>query len=194
MNFLAHLWLADRAELPLAGAILGDVLRGELPAQMPAALGQSVMLHRRVDAATDRHPQVRAARAAFAPGARRYAGIVLDLAYDYVLAQDWPRYSPESIEDFTRRASQDVAASADWFEHAGRTAPRAAAFAELLLSYRTAAGIEHAARRTAARLRKPQGLLDAMQDWRAHLPRLHASLPELLADLIAPGAPGQTKV
>ena len=24
MNFLAHLWLADRARLPLAGAILGD--------------------------------------------------------------------------------------------------------------------------------------------------------------------------
>ncbi len=41
MNFLAHLWLTDRAGLPLAGAILGDVLHGALPADMPPALARA---------------------------------------------------------------------------------------------------------------------------------------------------------
>ena len=88
MNFLAHLWLTDRAGLPLAGAILGDILRGALPADMPEPLARSVMLHRHVDAHTDRHPRVVAAREHFAPGARRYAGILLDVLFDHVLAQD----------------------------------------------------------------------------------------------------------
>jgi acyl carrier protein phosphodiesterase len=183
MNFLAHLWLAEQARLPLAGAILGDVLRGPMPETMPPDLAQSVQLHRRLDAATDRHPRVQAARSAFAPGERRYAGIVLDLLYDHVLAQDWPRYSAEPIGDFARRAAGDVAAAGAWFERAEHAAPRAEPFAELLLSYASPAGFELAARRTAARLSRPQGMLEAMRHWPTHLPRVREGLPDLLADL-----------
>jgi acyl carrier protein phosphodiesterase len=183
MNFLAHLLLADRAGLPLAGGILGDVLHGALPPAMPAQLARSVQLHRRLDAATDRHPRVRAAREAFAQGRRRYAGIVLDLLCDHVLSQDWAQYGTEPLEAFADRAGRDVAAAGAWFELAGQRAPQADAFAALLLSYGSAAGIEHAARRTAARLRRPQGLLDAMEGWPSHLPAIRAGLPELLADL-----------
>jgi acyl carrier protein phosphodiesterase len=183
MNFLAHLWLADRARLPLAGGILGDVLHGALPPAMPAKLASSVRLHRRLDAATDRHPQVRAAREAFAQGPRRYAGIVLDLLYDHVLAQDWVRYSTEPLEAFAGRAGREVADAGPWFELAEHRAPQADSFAALLLSYGSAAGIELAARRTAARLRRPEGLIDAMHDWPSHLPAVRAGLPDLLGDL-----------
>jgi acyl carrier protein phosphodiesterase len=194
MNFLAHLWLSEQAGLPLAGAILGDTLRGALPADMPAPLLQSVQLHRRVDAATDRHPRVRAARASFADGQRRYAGILLDVLYDHELARHWRDYSPEPLGDFTLRAAHAVAAEARWFEHAGVPVPRAAPFAALLASYREEAGIELALQRTAGRLRRPQGLLAAMAGWRARLPRLQGDLPVLLADLrqLAPTVSGPT--
>ena len=183
MNFLAHLWLSDRAQLPLAGAILGDILRGALPAGLPGPLAASVELHRRVDAATDRHPRVQAARSHFQPGARRYAGILLDVLFDHVLAQDWPSYSGESLPDFADRAARAVAGEGRWFEHAGQTAPRADRFAALLLSYRLPSGIELALRRTAGRLRRPQGMLDAMTGWRELVPALRGDLPVLLDDL-----------
>jgi len=183
MNFLAHLWLSDQARLPLAGAILGDTVRGALPPDMPEPLARSVRLHRRVDAETDRHPRVAAARSRFVPGARRYSGILIDVLFDHVLAQDWRGYSDESLAAFTDRAAAAVAAEGHWFERAGQPPPRAGPFAGLLASYGSESGIELALRRTAGRLRRPQGMLEAMADWQQHLPELRRDLPLLLGDL-----------
>ena len=183
MNFLAHLWLSERARLPLAGAILGDSLRGALPPDMPDALARSVRLHRRIDAVTDRHPRVRAARSRFEPGPRRYAGILLDVLFDHVLAQDWPGYSSESLADFVERTALAVAREGRWFEHARQSAPDAQRFAALLMSYRLESGIELALQRTAGRLRQPQGMLDAMAGWPELVPGLRQDLPVLLDDL-----------
>jgi acyl carrier protein phosphodiesterase len=183
MNFLAHLWLTDRAGLPLAGAILGDVLHGALPGHMPPALARAVRFHRLVDARTDRHPRVALVRADFPPGARRFAGIVLDLVFDHALARDWPAFSAEPLAHFADRAGRAVHEGAAWFEHAGDSAPDAARFSALLQSYATEAGIERALRRTADRLRAPEGLLHAAADWRRRLERLREDLPVLPADL-----------
>ena len=183
MNFLAHLWLSDQARLPLAGAILGDTLRGALPDDMPEDLARSVRLHRRVDAETDRHPRVQAARARFGAGTRRYAGILIDILFDHALAQDWPRYHAETLDAFADRAAREVADAGRWFERGRESAPRAAPFAALLASYGTAAGIELALRRTAGRLRRPQGMLDAMADWPGYMAHLRGDLPVVLRDL-----------
>ena len=183
MNFLAHLWITDRAGLPLAGAILGDVLRGPLPPAMPEPLARSVLLHRQVDAHTDRHPRVVAARAGFPQGARRYSGILLDLLYDHVLAQDWPAHAGQPLAQFADRAGREVARDSAWFEHAGGTAPEPQRFSALLQSYATAPGIELAIERTASRLSRPRGLLDAAAGWPERVAGLRADLPLLLADL-----------
>lgn len=183
MNFLAHFWLTDKAQLPLAGALLGDVLRGALPPQMPPALAAAVTLHRRVDAATDRHPRVVAARAGFPPGARRYSGIVLDLLFDHVLARHWAAYGTQPLPDFADRAARAVHEAGAWFEHAGQRRPEAAPFSALLQSYATAQGMQRAIERTAHRLRVPAGLLDAAAGWPERLPGLEQDLPVLLADL-----------
>lgn len=183
MNFLAHLWLSEQARLPLAGAILGDVVRGALPPEMPELLARSIRLHRRVDAATDRHPRVHAARSRFVPGPRRYAGILIDVLFDHVLAQDWPAYSAEALPGFAARAAAAVAAERRWFERAGATVPRPAPFAALLASYQGEPGIEGALRRTAQRLRRPQPMLDAIAGWQEHVPAMRRDLPILLGDL-----------
>lgn len=183
MNFLAHLWLTDRAQLPLAGAILGDVLHGALPADMPPALARAVQFHRVVDAHTDRHPRVTRVRADFPQGSRRFAGIVLDLVFDHALAQDWPAFSAEPLAQFADRAGLAMREGAAWFAQAGDPAPDAARFSALLQSYATAAGIERAIRRTADRLRLPDGLLRAAEGWSQHLPQLRGDLPVVLADL-----------
>ncbi|MBX6420584.1 MAG: DUF479 domain-containing protein [Nevskia sp.] len=189
MNYLAHLWLADRARLPLAGAVLGDGVRGRLEGRFAPALERSIRLHRRIDALTDAHPCVRAARVRFAPGARRYAGIVLDLIYDHALACDWPCYSAEPLADFARRAAREVAAASEAFLALRLAPPDAAAFERWLWSYREEAGLERAFARVAARLSRPDALLQAARDWREHLPAARATLSGLLADLRATALP-----
>jgi len=183
VNFLAHLWITDRAGLPLAGAILGDVLRGPLPPAMPGPLARSVLLHRQVDAHTDRHPRVVAARSGFPQGARRYAGILLDLLYDHVLAQDWVAHTGQPLFEFADHAGREVARDYAWFEHAGDSAPEPGRFSALLQSYATVPGMQRTIERTARRLSKPAGLLDAASGWTDRLEGLRADLPLLLADL-----------
>jgi len=183
MNFLAHLWLTDRAGLPLVGAVLGDVVRGRLEGSLPAALEASIRFHRQIDVATDAHPISLAARSRFANGARRWSGIVLDVVHDHALALDWPRYSDETLEAFAIRAARAVADPGAWQIAAGRSPPDAERFAELLLSYRSEAGIDQALQRIAARLRDPTPLIEHAAGWRAHLAEVRASAPALLADL-----------
>lgn len=185
MNFLAHLWLADATGTSAAGSILGDVIHGVLDDQLPAPLALGVRIHRRVDAATDAHPVSAAWRARFDPGARRHAGIVLDLLCDHVLACDWPHYHSAPLSRFSEQSGAALAAAAQWFERHGGWTPAAASFAALLQSYATWRGFERAVARTAMRLRQPQRLIDAARGSAALLDEVRAGLPELLADLRA---------
>jgi acyl carrier protein phosphodiesterase len=185
MNYLAHLWITEQAGLPLPGAILGDLVHGRLDGRFAPALERSIRLHRRVDAVTDSHPLVAAQRAGFGPGARRYAGIVLDLVHDHALALDWASHSSEDLRRFARRAAQALAAEHEGFRLAQTSPPPAWRFRRLLLSYGEEGGIDRAIRRVAARLKKPDGLLEAGQHWRETLPRVRKDLPRLLEDLHA---------
>lgn len=185
MNFLAHLWLADRTRTSLAGSILGDGVRGsDLRAYAPRT-AEGIRLHRRVDAATDRHPIIAAARHAFPPGQRRFAGIVLDLAADHALARRWPDHHEQSLAAFAQRCGQALATAADDFQRAGLRRPDAGAFAGLLQSYAQTDGMERALRRVASRLRTPQPLLDAGLHWPAASDALQPQLGELLDALLA---------
>lgn len=185
MNYLAHLWLTEQAGLPLPGAILGDLVHGRLDGRFPPGLERSIRLHRRIDAVTDAHPAVAEVRAGFGPGARRYAGIVLDLAYDHALALEWARYSREDLRLFARRAAQAVAAEKEGFGLAQTSPPPAWRFRRLLLSYGEEGGIDRAIRRVAWRLKKPEALVEAGRNWRDTLPLVRENLPRLLEDLRA---------
>lgn len=185
MNFLAHLWLADKTRTSLAGSVLGDVVRGSDLSAYPVDIALGIRLHRRVDAATDRHPLMLDARATFGEGERRYAGIVLDLAADHALANAWPDFHDEPLEAFTQRCGEAMEAAAEWFALGGGSRPRAAGFAELLRSYGSDIGMERAVRRTASRMRDPQRLIDAARHWMDAAQQLRPGLPELLEHLAA---------
>lgn len=188
MNFLAHLWLAQRSNTSYGGAILGDIVRGADLSAYPDDIAAGIRLHRRIDALTDRHPRIVALREGFPQGMRRFAGIVLDMVCDHALMLDWARYEEEPLPDFCRRSAEAVAGDGEWFLLAGERAPRAESFERLLLSYGEAEGIDLAIQRTAQRLRRPEVLIEAGMGWREVLPGVRAALPELMDSLQAASA------
>lgn len=95
MNHLAHALLADPGGTEFAiGSALGDFVHGRPDPAWPIRRQAGLRFHRAIDHYTDRHPEVVAARNLFVPPLRRYAGIVLDVWFDDLLIQDWPRYAP----------------------------------------------------------------------------------------------------
>ena len=185
MNFLAHLWLADVTATSPSGAMLGDMVRGQLSPELPPALALGIRIHRRVDAVTDRHPLSLGWRSRFPDGARRYAGIVLDLLCDHALALDWSDHVDEPLAAFAARAAQTIVADSPWFERYAGWKPRCREFDALLQSYAEWAGFQRAVTRTATRLRHPQGLIDASRISADLLPDVRDDLSDLLGDLRA---------
>lgn len=184
MNFLAHLWLADASKTSLPGAILGDMVRGRDLSGYSDEVALGIRLHRRIDAVTDRHSVVRSARATIPESVRRYAGVLLDLGCDHLLARSWHEYSQEPLAAFCLRAAQEISNEAQGFRQAGQRAPEPIRFARLLQSYADEAGIDWALDRMTQRVRAPERLREAALHWRQGLPALAGGLPQLLDDLL----------
>ena len=101
MNFLAHLCLANGDSGLMLGGLFGDFIRGRRALRaFPEPVRQGIVLHRYIDKCTDRSPVVKKLRSQFPREFRRYAGIIIDLAFDHELATNWWRYMPGSLERF----------------------------------------------------------------------------------------------
>lgn len=102
MNYLAHALLAAPGEDEMFGSLVADFHpRGAIDPALPRGVRHGLALHRAVDVYTDGHPEVRAARALFEPPFRRYAGILLDIWFDHLLARDFRAHSQASLRDFS---------------------------------------------------------------------------------------------
>lgn len=101
MNYLAHAFLPRQDDDLVLGGLLGDHVRG-LRALLgyPFRIRQGIRLHRFIDRTTDGHAQVKELLRVFPKPFRRYAGIIVDLAFDHELAKNWGRYSDQSLDSF----------------------------------------------------------------------------------------------
>jgi len=87
----------------MLGGLVADFVRGALDPALPRGVRAGIALHRSIDTYTDAHPQVVAARALFEPPYRRYAGILLDVWFDHLLARQWARFGEGDLVDFSGR-------------------------------------------------------------------------------------------
>ena len=112
MNFLAHVVLAsDTAQAwgcsdietrgLVAGAIIGDFVKGRIPDEWPEELRVGVSVHRKIDALSNVHPAVSRTSAEFPKALRRYAPIFLDILADHSLARNWHHYQQRAVTTYS---------------------------------------------------------------------------------------------
>lgn len=114
MNHLAHVLLAGPRAHARLGAMLGDFWRGAADPDWPRDVEAGVRLHRKMDVYTDSHPVVAEARRLFEPPLRRYAGILLDVHFDHVLARDWTTHADQPLAALSADVLAQLAANAAW--------------------------------------------------------------------------------
>lgn len=197
MNHLAHAWLARHSDEAILGAMLGDFAHGPVEA-MPwaSAVRDEIRRHRRIDRLTDTHPAVVAARALFPDGRRRFAGIVLDVHFDHLLARDWARWNAStagapSLDMFVARVYRVLLEQLDLLPPRLRTvAPRMAAH-DWLGGMRQRASVDGTVGAIARRLsRGGDTLVACLDDLRRHEPAIEAGFAAFLPELIAATTPG----
>jgi acyl carrier protein phosphodiesterase len=187
MNYLAHAWLARQSDAAILGALLGDFVFGQAALRdWPDAVRREIVVHRRIDRYTDAHPEVAAARALLPDGLRRYAGIVLDVHFDHLLARGWERWNAAPLDSFTARVYRVLR------ERGAALPPRLRAIAprmqahDWLGSYRERDNVDHAVRGIATRLsRHGDRLVECLPWLRAHEARIEAAFERFFPQLVA---------
>lgn len=185
MNYLAHIYLASYSDDAMLGAVLGDFVKPHSGASFSAVVEREIRIHRKIDAFTDSHPLVLDAKALFPGPSRRYAGILLDVFYDHVLAANWTRYADGALDSFIARFYQTLRDNAAILP--ARLAHAAPYMIEQdwLGSYVDYAGVDLAIRRMSTRLSKHGDLLcagldDLVRQYDALGAGFHAFFPELV--------------
>lgn len=181
MNCLAHLQLAHLHDHALAGALLGDFVKGNLADHSvnqgggySTAWVQSIRFHRQIDAYTDSHPLVTRAKQRFDPPLRRYAGIIVDVVFDHFLVHHWHNYTSQPLEEFEHHCYHQL-------QHAERNFPaKAVALSQhlrrhqLLSGYGDLATIDRALGGVGRRLSRDNPLAGCLP----YITTLHSALNE----------------
>lgn len=103
MNFLAHLYLSGSDVEIRVGNFIGDYVKGKSYSQYPEGVQKGITLHRDIDSFTDKHFSTQECIHLLRPGYGKYAGVVVDVLFDHVLANEWHRYSQSDLKSYTRR-------------------------------------------------------------------------------------------
>lgn len=167
MNFLAHAVLAGNDPALIVGGVIGDWIKGPLPGQLPPDLARGVALHRAIDSHAETHPAFQRSRNRVAADRRRYAGVLVDIFYDHLLARDWAQLQAMSLDRYCTVVYRHIAdRMLELPEHA-RPAMRLMADEDWLLSYGELAGIADVLQRMARRARQPNPLAGGEQAFTA---------------------------
>ena len=100
MNFLAHFFLSHQTPELIVGSYLGDFVKGKQYQHYDLAVGQGILLHREIDRYTDAHPIFRQSKHRLSQQHGHYAGVIVDIFYDHLLATQWSAYSEMPLPDF----------------------------------------------------------------------------------------------
>src|SRR5690606_18079231 len=103
MNFLAHLFLSFDDEHLLVGNFIADDIANQEVKTLPESIQKGVVLHRKIDSFTDKHPKVLESARFLYPLHSKYAPVLLDVFYDFLLANNWEKYAEEPFEVFVQK-------------------------------------------------------------------------------------------
>ncbi len=100
MNHLAHLFLSEPTDGGYLGALMGDYVKGRLDGRFPKALRRGLLLHRKIDRFAETNRHFLRSKRRFHPALRHGRGILVDVAYDHLLAYHWSDFLPVPLETF----------------------------------------------------------------------------------------------
>ncbi len=86
----------------MVGNFIADHVRGNRFTHFDKEIQQGIFLHREIDTYTDAHPIVRKSKRRLHKRYRHYAGVIIDIFYDYFLAKNWADYSAIPLDVYTQ--------------------------------------------------------------------------------------------
>ncbi len=165
MNFLAHAFLAGGHPELVVGGVIGDWIKGPLPGTLPDDLARGVALHRAIDSFAETHPAFCASRTRVSPARRRYAGVLVDIFYDHLLALNWAIHHEQPLEDFSASVYDQIARRMPQIPETAHRAMTFMAAEDWFVSYSGLDGIATVLARMSRYAKRPNPLAGGEQEF-----------------------------
>lgn len=168
MNYLVHLYLSGADPELQLGGMMGDFVKGPIPADYPEKLALGLHLHRRIDSLAQNSPFTRQSRQRLDPKFGHGRGIIVDIFYDHFLASSWSDFSTEPLESYADKVYRLLQEKhAQLPAGLQQVAPRMIEH-NWLVSYQHHWVVGRALKRIAQRLSRPLPLGEGVDDLAAH--------------------------
>ncbi len=165
MNFLAHALLAGDHPALVVGGVIGDWIKGPLPGSLPGDLAKGVALHRAIDGFAELHPAFRRSRSRISVHRRRYAGVLVDIFYDHLLARDWAAMHDRQLGEYCETVYRSISDRLTDLPPSSHSALKVMAKEDWLTSYARLEGIADVLMRMSRRAKRPNPLANGEQEF-----------------------------
>lgn len=102
MNYLGHAYLSFNSPQILVGNMISDFVKGSDKFLFSGNIQKGILLHRMIDEFTDAHPATKKAMEVFRPYYRLYSAPIMDVLFDYFLANDKNLFDDASLKKFSK--------------------------------------------------------------------------------------------
>ena len=174
MNYLAHCFLSPATPASLVGNLLGDFCKGVDERRLSVEVKAGLINHRAVDKFTDNHPLVRQAKVCFSPHRRRFAGIALDVLFDYYLISHWHLFSAIPFDVFRKNTYQLIVQGVPLMPEPMQQVMTRVVSQDWFANYQSLQGVGHTLDQIADRLRFSNQFSGCIEDIRKHNNALEA--------------------
>jgi len=174
MNYLAHMFLSQNTPQSMLGNFLGDFVKGTCQGNFPVDVVMGIQNHRKVDRFTDANDVVASSKKLISKSRSRFAGIIIDVAYDHFLSINWNRFSSTSLDESIQLIYNNLR------KHDVRISDAVSLIIEKMINedwlhaYGTMGGIDNTFRRISKRIKKENNLWSAVEDVEACYSDLNA--------------------
>jgi len=182
LNFLAHALLAGEDPALLVGGVIGDWIKGSLPGVLPNDLAKGVALHRAIDNFAESQPAFRRSRSRVSMDRRRYSGVLVDVIYDHLLAQNWTHIHHQPLNEYCESVYRSIKVRLNDLPISSHPALTLMAKEDWLTSYAQIEGIADVLLRMSRRARQPNPLANGEQEFLADVDGFTSDFYEWLDD------------
>ena len=184
MNYLAHLHLSARSTQAIVGNLMGDFRKHITDTALPEDVLLGIENHCRVDRFTDSHPVIRELKHVFSSKRRRFAGIIMDVAFDHFLSRHWHGFHDDERTEFIGYVYSCLRQGSILMPPRMQHAVRYMIEEDWLGSYADLDGIDTCLNRIAHRIRFENNLYGAVEEVRQNYAGLERGFLNFFPQLI----------
>ncbi len=166
MNYLAHIYFSYNDPDILVGNFAADFISNKQVKLLTDQQVNGVLLHRLIDAYTDVNETVRKSTKRLRTVQGKYAPVVIDIIFDYILAKEWERFHPEGLEVYKQNAYELLLNHLDGFPERARGKVQGMANGDFIRSYESLDGLHYVFERMDKRTKFPSRFRDATEQLR----------------------------